>query len=62
MLAHLPGQVGQYLVSLAYLHFEGSVSHTLDYSSINRDHIFFWNDFTSLPLSAQTASLRASCI
>ena len=30
-----------------YLHFECSVSHTLDYSSINRDHIFFWNNVTS---------------
>jgi len=49
MLPHLPGQVGQHLVSFAYLHFECSVPHTLDYSSINRDHVFFWNDVTSFP-------------
>lgn len=58
MLAHLTGQMSQYLVPLAYLHFECSISHTFDYSSINRDHIFFWNDVTSFPRVAQAASLR----
>ena len=58
MLAHLPGQMSQYLVPLSYLHFECSITHTFNYSSVNRDHIFFWNDVTSFPRVAQAASLR----
>ena len=49
VLAHLAGQMSQYLVSLANFYLECSISHTLDYSSINRDHVFFWNDVTSFP-------------
>jgi hypothetical protein len=54
--------MGQYLMPLAYFHLECSISHTLDYSSINRDHIFFWNDVTSFPRIAQAASLRNPCV
>ena len=49
VLAHLAGQMSQYLMPLAYFHLECSISHTFDYSSINRDHVFFWNDVTSFP-------------
>jgi hypothetical protein len=58
VLAHLTGQMSQYLMPLAYFHLECSISHTLDYSSINRDHVFFWNDVTSFPRFAQAPSLR----
>jgi hypothetical protein len=49
VLAHLTGQMSQYLMPLAYFYLECSISHTLYYSSINRDHVFFWNDVTSFP-------------
>ena len=49
MLAHLTGQMSQYLMPFAYFYLECSISHTLYYSSINRDHVFFWNDVTSFP-------------
>jgi hypothetical protein len=62
MLAHLTGQMGQYLVTFAYFYLECSISHTFDYSSINWDHIFFWNDVTSFPRVAQAASLRNPCL
>jgi len=58
MLAHLPGQMGQYLVPFTYFHLECSISHTFDYGTINRDHIFFWNDVTSFPRVTQAVSLR----
>ena len=50
MLAHLARQVGQNLVPFTYSYLEGSVSHAFNYGSINRDHIFSWNDFTSFML------------
>ncbi len=62
VLAHLAGQMSQYLMSLANFYLECSISHTLDYSSVNRDHVFFWNDVTSFPRIAQAAGLRNSCI
>jgi hypothetical protein len=40
MLAHLARQVGQDFVPLAY--------HALYYGSVDGNHIFFWNDVTSL--------------
>ena len=49
VLAHFAGQMGQYLVPLGNLNLECSITHTFDYSSINRDHVFFWNDVTSFP-------------
>src|SRR5262245_33267779 len=39
--------MSQHFVSLAYLYLECSVSHTLGNSSVNRNHIFSWNDITS---------------
>lgn len=56
VLAHLTGEVGQHLVPLGYLHFKGGVSHALDYSSINRNHVFFWNDVTSFHRVARVAN------
>jgi hypothetical protein len=49
MLAHFPGQMGQHFMPLGNLHFECGISHALDYCSINRNHIFFWNGVTSFP-------------
>jgi len=43
VLAHLAGQVSQYFVALGYLYFKCSVPHTLNYGSINGDHVFLWN-------------------
>ena len=57
VLAHLAGQMSQYLVSLANFYLECSISHTLDYSSINRNHIFFWNDVTSFHPVTQASNL-----
>lgn len=57
MLAHLTGQMSQHLVPLGDLHLECSISHALDHSSINRDHIFFWNDVTSFHRVAQALNL-----
>ena len=54
--------MGQNFVSLANFHLERSISHTFDYCSINRDHIFFWNDVTSFPRVAQAVTLRDACI
>ena len=48
MLAHLARQVGQYFMAIAYLYFECGVTHTFDDCSINGDHVFFWNDVTSI--------------
>jgi hypothetical protein len=39
--------VGQNFVPFAYLDLERSISHTLDNGSVDRNHIFFWNDITS---------------
>lgn len=58
MLPHLTGQVGQHFVTLAYFYFECSVTHTFNHSSIDRDHVFFWNDVTSFPRSAQAAAYK----
>jgi hypothetical protein len=62
VLAHLAGQMGQYLVTFADLYLECSIPHTFDSSSINRDHIFFWNDVTSFPRVAHAAGLRNTCL
>ena len=62
VLAHLTGQMGQYLVTFADLYLECSIPHTFDYSSINRDHIFFWNDVTSFPRVAHAVGLRNTCL
>jgi hypothetical protein len=40
--------VGQNFVPFAYLDLERSISHALDHGSVDRNHIFFWNDVTSL--------------
>jgi hypothetical protein len=40
--------VGQDFVPLAYLYLERSISHALYYGSVDGNHIFFWNDVTSL--------------
>jgi hypothetical protein len=39
--------VGQNLVPVTYLHFEGSIAHAFDYRSINGDHVFSRNSVTS---------------
>jgi len=62
VLPHLAGEMGQYLVPLANLNLECSITHTFDYSSINRDHIFFWNDVTSLPRLEQDRVLLYTCL
>lgn len=48
MLAHLAGQVSQHIVPIAYPHLERSITHALDYGSINGNHIFSWNGMASL--------------
>ena len=62
VLAHLTGQMGQHLVPLANLHFECGIPHTFDDSSVDGDHIFFWNDVTSFPRVAQAARPRNVCL
>src|SRR6185503_5005316 len=59
MLAHLTGQMGQYLVPFGNLHFERSIPHTFDYCSINRDHVFFWNGVTSFRTPRMSLRTRA---
>jgi hypothetical protein len=39
--------VGQYFMAFSDPDLEGSISHAFDHSSVNGDHIFFWN---GLPL------------
>jgi hypothetical protein len=50
--------MGQYFVPFGNLYFERSIAHALDYSSINRDHVFFWNDVTSFPRDARAVNSR----
>jgi hypothetical protein len=45
--------VRQYLVTLAYLDLECSITHTFNDGPIYRNHVFFWNDVTSFPQVAQ---------
>src|SRR5262249_41514517 len=61
ILSHFARQMGQHFVTLTYPHLECSVSHTFNYSSIDRDHIFSWNDVTSFPRIAP-AALRNACL
>ena len=58
MLAHLAGQVSQYLMAFGYLDFERRVAHALNDGSFNGDHIFFWNNITSFSFVARAASPR----
>lgn len=62
VLPHLAGQMSQYLVPFADLDLECSITHTFDDGSVNRDHIFFWNNVTSLPCVEQAAKLRNACL
>ena len=61
VLAHLAGQMSQHFVALGDLNLERSVPHTLNYGSIDGDHIFFWNGAYLLFERGKVAGLAASC-
>jgi hypothetical protein len=48
VLSHLACQVRQYLMPIGYLDLERSVALALNDRSVYGNHIFSWNDVTSL--------------